>query len=139
MSGESNQVKWRGVQPVSGIRGVWPAIDAVRIAEGTYQSGQGTVVVYTVPAGKILYISSAYLTSRLTAAVATYTWMITRNVADVTQVHMLSAYYSVVDAKTFAIPYVPALELPAGYDVAIYVHSATLSSRGGIFGWLEDA
>lgn len=138
MAGEENQVKWRGVQPVSGIRGIWPSIDALRISKGAFRVGAGTTIVYTVPASKLLFISCASLTSRLTAVVACYTWAITRDVLDATDVHLLSAYFSIVDSKTVTLHYKPAIEVPAGYDVVIYVSNANLSTRVGIFGWLED-
>lgn len=138
MGGENNQVKWRGVQPVAGIRGIWPAVDAERKIIEQYQSGVGTVVMYTVGAGKLLFISTASLTTRCSGAAAHYVWIVIRNAGDVVQVHVITQYYSVADQITTVIHFTPALEVPAGYDITLDVGNGPFVSRAGVYGWEED-
>lgn len=139
MGGESNQVKWRGVQPVSGIRGVWPAIDSLRINEAAFKSGDGIVVIYTVPANKILFIASSMLTSLETAAATSNCRIGVRDASDVNKYFMQYHYYTSVGQLTTSLNNSPALEALAGYDVFVEVGRPELQARGLFWGWLEDA
>ena len=139
MSGEPNQVVWRGVQPVAGIRGIWPAIDSARINLGGYVPASTLLNLYTVPAGKTLFIFSAYLTTKLGSTTNTYAWILTRDAAAAAYVYLITQYYHVSGNQTNAIHFKPAIELPEGYDVILQTGAGTLEARGGVFGWLEDA
>lgn len=139
MPGETNEVVWRGVRPVSGIRGVWPAIDSVRVYEEDYQAGAGTNAFYTVPAGKILFISNVLIYSRHSATGVTSGKMSVRNVADVEVFTLCKQYYDIPGQQTNSFFYSPAIEVPAGYDVFLLSNTAALDIGGSIFGWLEDA
>lgn len=139
MGGEPNQVLWRGVQPVSGIQGIWPAIDSVRVNKTASRTDSGTELIYTVPSGKILFISTAALTSRYTGAagVAASIWV--RNDSDVKQYMLPNHYYQAAGQLFGSTPFCPALEALADWDVVVEVVGADLYARGFIHGWLEDA
>lgn len=139
MAGENNQVKWRGVQPVSGIRGIWPAIDALRINKAAYRTSIGTTVIYTAPAGKLVFLSNVCLTSRHTASGSAYPNIEIRNAAGVRQIEIITHYYTLAGQMTTVHPYMPALEMEAGWDVVLKISTANTVVRGFVHGWQEDA
>lgn len=139
MAGETNEVNWRGVRPVSGIRGVWPARNSQRAITGGYQAGVGVTIIYTVPVGKLLFIASAYASSRNSAAAVAAGFSFVRNAADVYAYPLLYHYYTVAGQLSDSASFLPALEVPAGYDVVVQVTAAGIDARCNIFGWLEDA
>ena len=139
MTGETNQVLWRGVRPIAGIQGVWPAIGATRIYEHDTQSGEGTKVVYTVPANKKFFLSSAILCSRLTVGAEVRVNAFVRDAEDATQFYLGAHVYTQPGQMTTHSNFFPALEVPAGWDVCLYVQAVNLYGWYDIFGWLEDA
>ena len=139
MTGETNQVLWRGVRPVAGIQGVWPAIGATRVnAEGSEGEG-GTSVIYTVPAGKKLFISLSLLTGRLDTIGVQQCYVSVRDAGDVTKFSVSRQFWYAASQQTTPCNYLPALEVPAGWDVCLTSTSANLDVWCGIYGWLEDA
>jgi len=138
MGQEPDQIRWRGVQPVAGIRGVWPAIDAERVNESGYTSNANTTIIYTVPASKKLFIDGDLMTSLLTAVATVSGKMGVRDAGDVLVYWMQYHYYAAAGQTTVAMPHVPAIEAEAGYDVFVTSGHANMSVRGTIFGWLED-
>lgn len=139
MSGETDQVKWRGVRPVEGIRGIWPARNATRVNASDWQDGAGTKVVYTVPAGKILFLSSMFLCSRYTGATQPAIHAYVRDDDDEMQQRLVSHYFAGAGFQTSGMWYMPAQEAQAGWDVCIQVSSADAAGRLIVAGWLEDA
>ena len=139
MGGEPNQVLWRGVQPVAGIRGVWPARNSLRVNERASQEGIGSVIVYTVPSGKILFVSSLFCASRLAVDGSEYAIFAIRDTSDVTQIVLVYHYYDLKDQLVSSSQFTPALEALAGWDVYLESFDANLDVIGGFFGWLEDA
>lgn len=139
MSGEADQVLWRGVRPVEGIRGVWPARNAVRVNKRGSQVSVGTAIVYTVPAGKILFISSSVFTTRMSAVAGAGANMAVRDTDDVTDYYMVDHKYGSIYQQTTSQYYLPALEAAAGYDVTVFNSHAALQTAGIFCGWLEDA
>ena len=139
MSGESNQVLWRGVRPVEGIRGVWPARNATRIAKEATQVGVGNAIVYTVPASKIFFMTSAGLSCYNSAGGGQSTGLGIRNGADVHQYYLVFHYFSAQSQHSGARPLFPAIEVPATYDVYVISSSANITAMGSALGWLEDA
>lgn len=138
MSGEANQVLWRGVQPVSGIRGVWPAIDSVRISETASADGAATAVIYTVPANKVCYISTCILNARMSAEGPAAVHVRVRNVADTDVFWIQELIFQAVDQGVVSASFFPALEAAAGFDIYVRGTSADGWARGTIHGWLED-
>ncbi|MFZ2149260.1 MAG: hypothetical protein WAV28_18775 [Sedimentisphaerales bacterium] len=139
MSGEANQVLWRGVRPISGIRGIWPDIDAVRVHASKFVSGVGVNIVYTVPAGKKLFISNALQSSLLTIDIQAFASLQVRNAADVQQYFISCHYFIVTGAYNTTFNFSLALEADAGWDVYVESNHANLATRGTIHGWLENA
>lgn len=139
MSGEENQVKWRGVQPVDGIRGVWPARDAVRFTASEWRAGIGTTLMYTVPVGMIAYITTAGLASLSTGAAAVSARLEVRNALDVLQYYMFYHYFAIPGQFTSFVTFLPGREAEAGWKINVYSNNAIVSARGLVFGWLEDA
>lgn len=139
MAGETNQVKWRGIRPVEGIRGVWPARNAERVHATDYQVAVAEKVLYTVPAGKILFISGVSVHGRRSAAGVGRSSFKVRDAAD-TDVYWIAAmYFSGIGHMNLGYPFTPALEAAAGYDVYAYLYDEDQYIRGIMHGWLEDA
>jgi len=121
-------------------RGIIPnPIDAGRINLDAIAVGVQTTVIYTVPAGKILFISSCLLSSRESANASSLVYVVVRNIADTEQYTPLLHYYDLAGHQTTTSIHLPALELPAGWDIAVISGHANIDGRGGIRGWLEDA
>jgi len=139
MAGEPNEVVWRGVRPVSGIRGIWPARDSVRVSPQGSVFAVGVTIIYTVPAGKLLFISGVNLGTGLSADANVRAFVAVRNAADVFQYGLI--YHRFVKAGQLnSFPFFsPALEASAGWDAYLNSDSANLSSTCYMFGWLEDA
>ena len=139
MSGETDQVRWRGVRPVAGIGGVWPAIGAERVNEHGTQLEGGTAVVYTVPGDKKFFLSSAILASRQNADADARVNALVRDAGDVTKFYLGAHVFTKAGQLSTSYNFFPALEIPAGYDVCVYCQLATQYGWYDIFGWLEDA
>jgi len=139
MSGEADQVKWRGVRPIDGIRGIWPEQNATRINKSEDQTGIGTTIIYTVPAGQKLYISTAGLCSTQTVNEMGCGILEVRNEADVLQYYLVGHYYDFAGQFTNFVNHFPACEAQAGWDVTVRSYNAAMRARGFIYGWLESA
>lgn len=139
MSGESNQVVWRGVRPVEGIAGVWPARNAARVNKFLTIAIAGLFDIYTVPADKKLYISATSLVSSMTTANTGRVFLAVRNVANTRQYITLYHNFIAVDREVTDLPHMPALEADAGWDVYLDSNHGDIDAFGAFFGWLEDA
>jgi len=139
MSGEADQVKWRGVRPIEGIRGIWPDQNATRINKSEALVGAGSQIIYTVPAGKKLFVSTAALCTVLGINVLSGGWLEARDAADVRQYFMMSHALNIAGHMADFVSYLPALELEDGWDVALWTYGGGVEVRGYIFGWLESA
>jgi len=139
MSGETDQVRWRGVRPVEGISGIWPALNATRVHGAHYIAGVGTQVVYTVPANKKLYIANALITLKMTAAADAGGKFSVRDDGDVHKYHLLYVLQNTAGYQNVAFNLVPAAEAEAGWDVYVNSNAAVLTVFGMFHGWLEDA
>jgi len=138
MPGETNEVNWRGVRPVSGVRGIWPARDSVRANVTGSVIGVGESVIYTVPVGKLLFISGVTLGTGLSADGDVRAFAAVRNAADVFQYGLMYHRFMKAGQLNGSQPHFPALEAPAGWYAFITSDSANLSSTCYMFGWLED-
>lgn len=119
MGGEANQVQWRGVRPVEGISGIWPARDAVRVHAREPNEAEGTVIVYTVPAEKKMYLSNLILSGYQSEAEDTRATVAVRNVGDVIQYYAAEVRLGAAGQLNVPCHFVPALELDAGWDVVL--------------------
>jgi len=138
MPGETNEVMWRGVRPVSGIRGVWPERDATRVVEDVSQAGIGTAIIYTIAAGKRLFMSGFSHASRLSANGAYWSKLKVRDDND-TDVYTFNIhYFDIAGQMANGLFLSPALEVIEDYDVVLQSNHATLDTFATIFGWLED-
>lgn len=138
MSGENDRVKWRGIQPVDGIRGMWPARNATRVNESGYQAGVGTLIIYTVPANKLLFMTSMFLCSRITVVANTAIKGFIRDEGDVETFRFINHYFAGKDEQTSGMQYIPAVEAQAGYDICVSCEHANAGARLILSGWLED-
>lgn len=139
MSGEPNKVRWRGIRPIAGIRGVWPDIDAVRVHASNFISGVGETIIYTVPAGKKLFIANALQSSLETADAQALAWLAVRNDDNIFQYYISLHYFIVTGAFNTTFNFKVALEADAGWDVYVASGHANVATRGTFHGWLEDA
>lgn len=139
MSGEENQINWRGVQPVDGIRGIWPEAASERIYKLGLAAGIVIGNMYTVPGGKVLFISNTMHNARLSADAAGAAFAYVRNVADVTVFYFSYFMFDIAGQIVNSQYHFPALEVQAGYDVCLSNNHANLDSTVTFHGWLEDA
>lgn len=139
MGGEADEVKWRGVRPVEGIRGVWPERNAAWVYGEKYQAGLGIGIVYTVPAGKILFISSAFLTSRKSTDSSKGGSLAIRGVGDVRLSYLFNHLYDLAGQQTSSLSYPVAIQAATGWDVYVDSTDDTVDLLGCIQGWIEDA
>ncbi len=139
MSGESNKTVWRGVRPVEGIRGIWPARDSLRLNIVAQVSGVDTLTIYTVPAGKIGFISAVDVTSRLSSVAQTYLRVFVLDDEAALAYRVMFHYYDAIGQQTTPHQYSPALEGAAGYVWKIFTAHADLDATVVIHGWEEDA
>jgi hypothetical protein len=96
-----------------------------------------TTIIYTVTAGKTLYIVAACMACVSTAAAAIEVSLAVRNAADVTQGYLIPRYPGpghLSDGGEIAYP-IP-LQVPAGWDVVIYAAASGIG-LGSFFGWEE--
>lgn len=119
MGGEVNQVLWRGVQPVNGIAGIWPAVDAARVHANKENNADGTEIVYTVPAGKKFYLSNAILNTYQAAVQEKRAILAVRDDEDVIQYYVLINRFGAAGQLVVSDHFVPALEAEAGWDVVL--------------------
>ena len=139
MSGEENQVKWRGFRPVSGIRGVWPSIDAVRVNQTGFQTAAGTSVLYTVAAGKKLFISQAQLTGRMSASANHLGRLMVVDGAAAQKYWLVSLALTIAGNLSESCNFMPAIELDADWHVDMVNSGGELDLYGAFAGWLEEA
>lgn len=139
MGGEADQVLWRGVRPVQGISGIWPARNAVRVYASEYLTGALIKTVYEVPADKKLFISSCWLSTRNAAAASYYALLTVYNTVPASIAELISHYYDSIGQQVTALSFFPAIEAAAGFKVRAYSSDANLDVGCSIFGWLEDA
>lgn len=139
MGGEADQVRWRGIRPVEGIRGVWPARNSVRIAEEAAQVGAGATIIYTVPTGKIFFLTSGGMAAFNSAGGGNTAGVGVRDGDDSHQYSVCFHYFSAQNEVSDSHQFFPALEVPADYDVYAYSNNASVTLLGQAFGWLEDA
>lgn len=123
---ENNQVKWIGSRP---------AHNGEQVAESNV-ANNNTVVLYTVGAGKVLYITDwaigvvgnfsgeGYLCVRDNLAAVQYEFCFARCIAGVLMRGLTSSTFY-------------PIEVPATWDVAVYSGVAGLTIRGFIHGWVE--
>ncbi len=139
MSGENDQVLWRGVRPVEGISGVWPARNATRLNKWALQSGAATKTIYTVAAGKTAFVTAGTFTSRLSAVGSQRGYMALLNDSSVLQYLIVQHLYETAGQLETPLSFMPALEAAAGWEIVITSLHADLDVFGSLFGWLEDA
>ncbi|KKL15112.1 hypothetical protein LCGC14_2508880 [marine sediment metagenome] len=139
MQGETDQTRWRGVRPIAGIRGVWPAIDSTRVNKQAIQTGSGNSIVYTVPSGKILFISGCGLSTSLSSSAGVVAYCATRDDGDTTVDYLMFHQMEIAGQIATFQRYSPAIELLADWDMFVLTNGANIITRALIFGWLEDA
>ncbi len=138
MSGETDQVKWRGVRPVHGIRGIWPERDAVRVNEEATANGVDTVTIYQVPASKRLFISNLCFSSRMAIDGSAAPRVFINTALGVLQYRIVYHYYDIAGHQMSPCHYVPALEVEPTDKVLLYNNHASCYATGVLHGWLED-
>lgn len=125
---------------LANTRGIIPNPDnATRIYLSVLAQGVETILVYTVPTGKVLFVNSANLASRESAAAVATCRLFVRDAIDAFVYAILSHMYDLAGHQTSHQTYSPAIGVPAGYDICLVSSHANIDVYGDIFGWLEDA
>lgn len=127
------------VTPPSTVRGIWPAPNSTRVFASQSVINTGEIGFYTVPAGKILFISGISLSTRQSAAQQGKGYLIVRDDQDTPLYSPLYLAMETAGQIADSQTYVPAIEVPAGYDIAIVSNAANCDATAEVTGWLEDA
>jgi len=123
---EPNQVRRVGVRP---------AHDGTQVLERG-SADNATVVLYTVPAGKVFYLCHAWLNVQGVAAGSVYlaiydgvpaVWRLLYTTAV-----PINTFYTVGEGN-----YYPPIEIPTTYSLRINSVGANCTARGLIHGWVE--
>jgi len=123
---EKNKVLWRGVRPAHNGDQVHKEATATN----------GTSLIYTVPAGKTLYLTHVHLGA--VAIAGSWGMVYYRNVADVYVANLVrGVYVGVTTSPPFTANYYPPLEISAGFDLMVVSNIAGLTLYGDILGWVE--
>ena len=123
---EPNAARWVGVRPAHNGEQI-----ALEVA-----ATNAIVIVYTVPAGKVLYLVEAMLWSLNNSGIKK---LYIRDAADAMWRHLCY----IVALSAAGVPNAdhwnawPPLEVPAGYDVCVSGSAAGITGNGAIFGWVE--
>lgn len=123
---EPNQVLWRGVRPAHLGTQILKYADA----------NAATVVVHTVSAGKVFYLTFFSHTGFLSAA-GEVSELIIRNAADALQLRLSRFESPASETLSVAVGLNFPIEIPALWDIAIYSSNAGIVSYGSIAGWEE--
>ncbi len=99
-------------------------------------STSGTVVLYTVPADKTLYIASEWLMTRLSND---YTGeLLIRDENDNTVYTLLKQFSrTYTETQTTAYSFARPLKVPSSYDIVLKNDEGANEVRGGFTGWIE--
>lgn len=123
---EPNQVKWVGVRP--GHKGE-------QVLEDLFSNVAGDVLIYTVPAGKTLFLTNIFL-----GMWANISGIIGLSIFDTTPVRWKWLCVGIQIVTDNLIPinksYYPPIEIPSGYHIYRYSANAD-TSIACIHGWVE--
>lgn len=137
--GERNVARWFGVRPTDPPEtipvSVAPPTGLVHVSASGIQYQAGTVVIYTVPAGKTLFLSSIQAGVGSTGN-HVQTSARVRNATDAVQYYLFRTYGYGIMAFSIDRVYDPPKEIPAGWDIA-FVGVAGADAGMVIDGWLE--
>lgn len=118
---ETNRVKTIGVLPTQNAEpipvGKIPD-NGTQITEDAYRC-TGTLNAYIVTAGKTLYCSLMVLTTRNNSGALSYYQLEVRNASDVQQYVLARESVPNATGVNIVIPFLPPLEVPAGYKIVI--------------------
>ena len=124
---ENNRAKWVGIRP--GHYGT--AVDLYN----TMSNGER--IVYTVPAGHVLYISEVTFTSMGTAAGALSNARIKTD-ADVFWLALVEHLYGAAGQLSTSRTFFQPMEVPAGYTVEICSTNANSLGILCLHGWIDS-
>lgn len=125
---------------LANTRGIIPnPITATRIDRTGNDIVNSTNILYTVPEGQQLFISSAWCATRNDSAGSTGIWLLIRNAADVTVFFFVVLGLRATSQDSWSNQYSPGIEVAAGFDVCLVSPAADVHAFGGFSGWVEDA
>lgn len=119
MGAAYNELSWRGVSPIPGIDGIWPARNSTRVNERAVNEAAGDVIVYTVPAGRKMYLSNLNMSAFLPENKESRARVTVRNEGDVLQYVAAEIRYGAAGQVALPCSFYPALELLAGWDIVL--------------------
>jgi len=123
---EQNQVKWVGVRP---------GHDGTQVAASNVASA-GDAIVYTVPVGKVLYVTAWNAQAKDTAGGNAALFAV-RDDLDAWVYSFMALSFAVAGQVVSSLSHDPPLEVPAGYDVYVYTDNAAAQIWATVFGWVE--
>lgn len=125
---------------LANTQGIIPdPINAERIYKDNYQNGEGGQTIYTVPAGKKLFITTAWISARNSNTTSGEAYLQLRN-ASAQKIYMMACIrFDISGQGSMPQLFIPALEGLAGYDVRLDCTNAGIDARAGFTGYLQDA
>lgn len=125
---------------LKGLRGIIPnPIAAPRIYETGFAEGLAANDFYPVASGVKLFISSAHLSSRESAAAVSGCLLAVKDPEDALIFTILAHNYDLAGHQSSALSFFPAIEVPEDYTVYVQSAHANIDASAYIFGWLEVA
>lgn len=132
----SNQARMIGVLPSQGADpipvGKIPD-DATQIAK-SHVVQNGEVIIHTVTAGKIFYLTHYSFTPNSSVA-GKYAQLRVRNDSDVVQYTITMVLFDAAGQATVPGTFIPPLEIAAGWDIFLYSNDGGTDARGFIHGY----
>ncbi len=126
---EPNRSRWWGMRPAHDG-------DNVDIQKS---ANNATVVIYTVPDGKVLMLCSSSIMAVPLAVGSTYIrWnddagTLVRYLGNVSCLTAVGAH------TTSHLMFWPPIEIPAGHAIVVFSGAAGITGFGAIHGWVENA
>jgi len=154
---ERNKVNWVGIQPIypeenipvkqsnqtllkttvypgaTGF-GVYPVLNPNLLAVQEYNEAENsTVIIYTVPAGKTLYITTFHIF--IYNVVVGLGAIFARDANDLNSQWIIGGAYPLGEARSSSINFNIPLVVPALWDICIYSSVASCLCYGGFIGY----
>lgn len=98
------------------------------------QANNNTVVLYTVTAGKTLYVVSIFVETAQAVAAGGSGYLQVRNTSDVVQ-YQWKSYLPLAGQLEFALSFPVPLSLAAGWDIALFSDNANTYAIGTFTGY----
>lgn len=127
---EPNMVNWVGTRP---------GHNGNQVFTYNHANGDAVVVIYTVPAGKTLFLTYMSLGSRESVAADGLAALLVYTGVPAIWNYLIPHKYDLAGQMTSVVALSFPIEIPAGYTVRVLSNHANIDATAVIAGWVEDA